>query len=315
MAHNLNENNGKVSFASTQKAWHGLGQIVAEAMTAKQAIELACLDYEVAKAPVLANIESSLSNVPDKFATYRKDTNDIFGIVGGRYEIVQNRDAFGFFDAIVGGDHAMFETAGALGKGERVFISAKMPEFIRIAGTDDVTEVFVLLTSSHDGSGAIIAAVTGVRVVCANTLNAALRGTVNKVSIRHTSNVKTNLEQAHKLLGISHAYIDELNDCFNLLAKKSITDAQVRKLVEDLFTSEKQDSTRIKNIREAVMASYFSGVGQNKILGTAFGAYNGITHYLDHVKSYKDSSSKLESLMDGASSKMADKAFNFLMKL
>ena len=49
MAHNLNETNGKVSFASTQKVWHNLGQIVSEAMTSKQAIELAGLNYFVSK--------------------------------------------------------------------------------------------------------------------------------------------------------------------------------------------------------------------------------------------------------------------------
>lgn len=317
MAHNLEiDRNGKASFASTEKAWHGLGQIVEKAMTSDEAIKLACLDYEVALKPCTFDVDKGKSIVvPDKFVTYRNDTNMPLGVVGNRYKVVQNADAFGFFDSIVGGNLAMFETAGVLGQGERIFVSAKMPDVIRIAGTDDITEVYVLLTSSHDGSGSIIAAVTPVRVVCQNTLNAALKDTISRVAIRHTSNAKKKLEDAHKLLGISHKYVTEVNEMFNVLATKSITDAQVKALVEKLWKSEKEDSTRIKNIQDAVMASYFSGIGQNKIMGTAWGAYNGITHYLDHVQSYKSGDVKLDSLMDGASSKIANTAFADLMAL
>lgn len=317
MAHNLEiDKNGKASFASTEKAWHNLGIIVDKAMTSDEAIKLANLDYTVEIKPLFAEIEGvGKIEVPNKFATVRTDKNLALGVVGARYTTVQNKDAFKFFDEIVGGKHAMFETAGVLGIGERIFVSAKMPNVIRIAGTDDLTEVYVLLTSSHDGSGSIIAAVTPVRVVCQNTLNAALKNTVSRVCIRHTSSAEGRLAEAHKLLGISHTYINDVNEMFNSLAKKSITDAQVKKLVEELFKSEKEDSTRINNIREAVMASYFSGVGQNKIIGTAWGAYNGITHYLDHVQSYKTGDVKFDSLMNGASAKVANDAFGKLIAL
>lgn len=312
MAHNLNQNNFKTSFATTQPAWHGLGQVVVGAMTSSEAIKLAGLDYNVAKMPVFGQMGEQLLPVPNKFSTYRTDNNSVFGVVGDRYELVQNKDAFSFFDAIVGEGAAIFETAGALGQGEKVFISAKMPEQIRIAGTDDVSEMYVLLTNTHDGTGAIQACLTGVRVVCSNTMNAALSGSKNKISIRHTTNVKQNLENAHKLLGISHAYTEELNACFNVLAKKSITDTQVKKLIEDLFVSEKEDSTRIKNIREAVMESYLTGVGQQNIIGTAWGAYNAITFYTSH-KEYKDSTSKFESIISGSGQKIGEKALNVLM--
>lgn len=318
MAHKLEiKKDGTASFASTQKAWHGLGQIVNEAMTSEQAIKLANLDYDVQLKPVTFDIDKNHSIVvPEKFVSYRTDTNMPLGVVGNRYTIVPNVEAFNFFDSIVGGKMAMFETAGVLGNGERIFVSAKMPDIIRIDGTDDITEVYVLLTSSHDGSGSIIAAVTPVRVVCQNTLNAALKNTISRVAIRHTAKAGEKLEEAHKLLGISHKYITEVNEMFNGLAKKVVTDAQVKTLVETLFKTEKEDSTRIKNIREAALASYFTGVGQNLILGTAWGAYNGITHYLDHVQKYKGSGDvKFDSLMNGASAKVQNEAFQWLTAL
>lgn len=321
MAHNLElDENGKASFVSTKKAWHDLGIIVENAMTSEEAIKLANLDYNVEVKPMFAEIavegeKNLLVPVPDKFATVRTDKNRVLGVVGNRYKVVQNKDAFSFFDEIVGGKHAMFETAGVLGHGERIFVSAKMPDVIRIAGTDDISEVFVLLTSSHDGSGSIIAAVTPIRVVCQNTLNAALRNTVSRVAIRHTTSASEKLKEAHNLLGISHKYVSEVNEMFNILAKKTVTDAKVKELVENLFKTEKEDSTRSKNIQDAVLASYYTGVGQNKIIGSAWGVYNGITHYLDHVKTYKSNDVRLEAVMNGVSARMQQEAFAQLIAL
>lgn len=316
MAHNIEIRKGVASFASTQKAWHGLGQIVDGAMTAEQAIKLANLDYEVAKVPNYALIDGKFVESPGSFSIHRTDNGDILGgRLGKGYTIVQNKEAFSFFDSIVGADYAMYETAGALGKGERIFITAKMPDMIRIAGTDDLTEVYVLLTSSHDGSGSIIAAVTCQRVVCQNTLNAALKNTISKVAVRHSTSVKEKLEEAHMVLGITHKLTIELDQCFNVLAKKAITDDQVKNLIQQLFKSEKEDSTRIKNIQDAVWECYNVGVGQEKIIGTAWGAYNGITHYLDHVKKYRSSSSKFENILMGASGKLAEEALNILVDM
>ena len=320
MAHNLNTTNGKVSFANGngQVAWHGLGQTVAGSMTAEQAIDLAGLGYKVIKENLLIEGANGFNIVvPDHFATKRNDTNEILGVVGSRYEIVQNSEAFGFFDAIVGegANLAMYETAGALGKGEKIFITAKMPDFIRIAGTDDISEVYVLLTSAHDGSGSIIATITPIRVVCQNTLNIALGSATNKVCIRHTKNAKVALEAAHKILGISHAYVEEVSEIFNTLSLKSVTDAKVKELVENLFKSEAKDQTKIEGIRNDVMQSYFTGVGQSKIIGTAYGVINAITHYVDHVKTYKNDTSKLESIMSGESANIVNEAAKMLLAL
>lgn len=317
MAHNLNETNGKISFASTEKAWHGLGQIVKNAMTSKEAIELGGLGYEVIKEQIYADVDGiGKIAIPDNFATIRKDTNTPLGVVGNRYEIVQNADAFVFFDAIVGQGQAIFETAGALGNGYKTFVTAKMPNYIRIAGTDDVTEVYVVLTNTHDGSGAVICGITPIRIVCANTLRMALKGMTNKISIRHTKSAEKNLVQAHELLSITNSYTKQMNEAVNALSLKKVSDVQVKKLIEGLFPSTSETTTRIDNIRQEVLNSYYTGVGQEGIVGTAWGVLNGITHYTSHVKNYKDADTKFDNLLsDGASSKLVDKTFAELMAL
>ncbi len=135
MAHNISfdEKTDKHSFFSVKKkAWHGLGQIVDQYPNSKDAIQHAGLDYQVEKADLTAiirgnQVESSEGStpVPGYYATMRTDNNAVLGVVGKDYQIVQNRDAFTFFDSIVGGDGILYETAGSLGKGERIFITAK----------------------------------------------------------------------------------------------------------------------------------------------------------------------------------------------
>lgn len=158
----------------------------------------------------------------------RTDTDTVLGVVGKDYHIVQNRDAFSFFDSIVGGDGILYETAGALGNSERIFITAKLPDYIRV-GKDDLIEKYLFLTTSHDGSGSITAAFTPIRIVCANTLNAAMQSKTNTVRIRHTSNAKDRLEQAHKVMGISDQLGANLEEVFNYWSRTSIKDQEVKK--------------------------------------------------------------------------------------
>jgi phage/plasmid-like protein (TIGR03299 family) len=322
MAHNLEFRNGKTSFASTTKAWHGLGTIVDKAMTSKEAIVIAQLDYEVDKTPALACVNGEIKNIPGTFATYRKDNGLVFGQVGNRYTIVQNRDAFTFFDSIVGQGQAIFETAGVLGLGERIFVTAKMPKYIRIANTDDLMETYVVLTSSHDGTGSIVAGVTSIRVVCSNTLQASLRNMVSRVNIRHTANAEQKLAQAHKLLGISNDYVTKMQEAYNILALKKVSDMQVKTLLETLYPTRLKEgeetneaSTRIKNIRADVFESYQTGVGQKAILGTAWGVFNGITHAICHSPKYKSADVKFDSIMDGAGAKVSQQAFELLVAM
>jgi phage/plasmid-like protein (TIGR03299 family) len=339
MAHNLNERNGKVSFMSVkEKAWHGLGQILAEPATAEQAIKESGLDFTVEKQPVYVPVRKlnredatgkdnilcsrgdagttygELVQVKGKFATYRSDDGTPFGVVGNGYEIVQNRDAFSFFDAIVGDGEAIYETAGALGDGETIFITAKLPSYIRVGNGDDVVEKYLLLTSSHDGSGAIKAMFTPIRVVCNNTLNAALNSNAARVTIRHTKSAHENLKKAHKVLGIANALSAELEVIFNDMAKVRITDKQLREYIETVVLGNtvermlKADdqfdlSTRSGNIINAIENYAFNHETQQleTTKGTAFGAYQAITGYYQNVKSYGSNEDKMETILLGNS--------------
>lgn len=334
MAHNLNfnEQTGLHSFFSVQqKAWHGLGKIVMDYPTSREAIQFAGLDYRVEKRPMFTcNFNSQQVNadviipeleVPDYYATVRTDNSSVLGVVGKDYEIVQNADAFSFFDAIVGGDGMQYETAGALGKGERIFITAKLPGYIKV-GSGDMIEKYLFLTTSHDGYGSITAAFTPVRIVCANTLNAAMRNHTNAIKIRHTANAKERLEQAHSVMGISNKLSGELEQLFNQWAKVRITEPEIKKLIQlamvpnrevlhNLQTGNTDElSTCFKNMVDNVYEYAMTSPTQlqETTKGTLFGAYNSVTGYFQNVRSYKDSEAKLKSVLYGGTAQLRSQA-------
>lgn len=348
MAHNLNynEKTNQYSFFSVkEKAWHGLGQIVNDYPNSRDAIRFAGLDYKVEKR-MLFTFDNENQNgdpktgiiipeieVPNYFATIRTDTEQVLGVVGKDYEIVQNEDAFSFFDAIVGGsDGIQYETAGALGKGERIFITAKLPDYVKV-GKDDLIEQYLFLTTSHDGYGSITAAFTPVRIVCNNTLNAALKNCSNSVRIRHTANAKERLEQAHTVMGISYKLSEYLEEAFNNWSKVRITDAQVRKLIQLAMIPNKEVFQKLTSGNAVELSRHYTTVCDaayeyaisnpsqqlETTKGTLFGAYNAITGYFQNVRTYKDSEAKLKSLLFGGTAQLrAQKAFDlcddFFMK-
>jgi phage/plasmid-like protein (TIGR03299 family) len=338
MAHNLfyNEQTEKHSFFSVrEKAWHGLGQIVEDYPTSAEAIRYAGLDYTVEKRPLftnsLANDLADLDNgqfpktdVPQFFATVRNDNNAVLGVVGKDYEVVQNADAFQFFDAIVGGaDGIKYETAGALGKGERIFITAKLPDYIKV-GKQDLIEQYLFLTTSHDGFGSITAAFTPTRIVCNNTLNAAMRNHSNGIKIRHTASANDRLKQAHTLMGISHAMAQELEELFNYWTNIRITDKQVKKLIQVAMAPNKEVITNLELGLLDKLSTTYTNIVDNAYAyamadptqqmettaGTLFGAYNAITGYYQNVRNFKDGDAKFKSIMDGTAKQRAQVAFD-----
>jgi phage/plasmid-like protein (TIGR03299 family) len=329
MAHNLNfnERTGQWSFFSVQEsAWHGLGQIVTEYPNSKDALQFAGLGYTVDKRPLFTytdrprfdtvggiDLQVPELEIPGQFATIRRDNNAFLGIVGKDYEVVQNEEAFTFFDAIVGGgDGILYETAGALGQGERIFITAKLPGYIRV-GSDDLIDKYIFLTTSHDGSGCIIAAFTPIRIVCNNTLNAALRNCSNVVKIRHTAGASDKLKDAHKVMGMADKLSHMMEDVFNQWSKIPVSDQQLQKLIrmamspgKEVLTKLEADkfeetSTVFKNtcarVFEYAMMSDTQQLDTTR--GTLFGAYNAVTGFFQNVQDYKGDEEKMKSLIYG----------------
>lgn len=324
MAHGFRNLGRNTTFATRKElAWHKLGKVV-DAMTSEEAIVLGGMDFEVGLADIHAKLPSILhpelqhfEKLPSNFATYRKDTNDIFGVVGARYTPIQNTDAFEFFDSIIGAGHAKYETVGALGNGEKIFITAKLPSKLLVG--KEAIDKYLLLTMAHDGSGSIQVMFTPIRVVCNNTLSAAVTSATNKVSIRHTKNALNRLHLAKKVLGISEAQSIYLEERFNAFAKLQVNDEDIEAIFRKSFGMQVDESgklsTRSNNILLDLKKYHDIGIGQENIRGTGWGVYNAVTGYQQNIANYRSTDSQFESINSKNAAGIRQSAFNEVLQL
>jgi phage/plasmid-like protein (TIGR03299 family) len=296
--------------------WQNIGTELTNLATAREAIEAAGLNYTVVMKPLKEFVPLNYpdSEVSDRWVTVRTDTEDILGIVGDSYEPVQNIDAFTFFDNLIRSNEATYETAGFLGLGERIWILAKLPGFIKVHGKDIVYK-YLLLTNSHSGSSPVQVKLTPIRVVCNNTLSAALKGT-GEIQIRHTLHAAENLEQAHTLLGLSNSLYEQLDDTFNRMMLTKITDKQLLYYVKTLVPGNDEDKNSAHNqeIRKTVLTLYESGQGADLSRGTLWGAFNCVSEYTDHTME-GDPMTRLESNWFGRGEQLKLKAFQLAERM
>jgi phage/plasmid-like protein (TIGR03299 family) len=305
MAHNLElDSNGQASmFFTGDVPWHSLGRRLQKPATAAEAMEAARLDYKVVKKPLKAIINGRHhADVPNAYATVRTDTNIVLGVVGSRYKAVQNKDAFNFFDPLVDRDEAIYETAGVLGQGQKTWLLAKLPDYIRVGPKGDPIGKYILLYNSHDGSSHIVCKLTAIRIVCNNTLTAALSGADAEIRIKHTASATDKLREAHKVLGLTNQLYKELDYIFNRMALRKVTPTQLVEYCKTLVpdNAEAESNTRTENIRNQIIRLHDDTKDASMHRGNLFGAYNAVTEYVDHA-AQSDSSKHLRSIWFGGS--------------
>ena len=226
MAHELSTVNGRAGLIYVGEVpWHGLGSRLDAPATPPRRSTPPGLDLEVGLSP-LATADGT--PVPRKKAVVRRDNGEVIGVVGNGYVPVQNREAFGFLDAVAADGAVRYHTAGSLRRGERIWLLGKLPGQIRVRGSEDLTEKYLLLSNSHDGSSALRVFFTPIRVVCANTLAMADRGGKGEgIAIRHQGNLPAKIREAQEVLGLARRYYDDLGIRLDFLAGHQPTAAQL----------------------------------------------------------------------------------------
>lgn len=336
-------------------------------VTINEAIEAVGANYNVIKQNLLrvpdevirmilsgetldVNIQDILTKeniIQSHMATVIEDNDKTISVVGEAYGVVQNSKAFEFIDLMTSGSIGseqtpVITTAGILDDGARMYVTAKMPGKYFIDGDDsDGIDDYILFTNSHDGSGAVTALFTPIRVICKNTLNAAIRGAQNKVVFKHTRNVNNRLEFTKEenmrfimsILGKHKQFKDEFLNQLYALKSQSITDTDALTFATHVMSgvNAKENlrllksnnmniygvdeiATRTKNQIIALRDSIESGIGQDKFRGTKLWLYNGLTTYLGNDKKYKSEEDRMDSLqLGGDSNKKVQAGYDFLM--
>ena len=359
---NIEIRNGVSSFAENKKsglAWHRLGQQVDGAMHVDEALKLCHADYQVQMQPVMVlpldiqnkilageriDEDTLLSLVlPNTKATVRTDINQSLGVVSDSYGVVQNEDAFKFVDLLCTGknvdrtDTPVIETCGVLGRGERVFVTAKFPEPVVLnARRDDLVEMYAVFTTSHDGTGSVRCMITPIRVVCNNTLNLAMKNNIGRICFRHSSNVMSRLDLlqqenadfAFKTLKLYDVYTSGLKEQFDHLRNIKLSEKDLDNILADVLLSPEAAKifheegniyaegikTRGRNIFLSVKEAMESGIGQaEQEAGTALWAINGLTTYYQNEANFSNEEIKFDSLMQGNAYNKIQKAQEMLL--
>jgi phage/plasmid-like protein (TIGR03299 family) len=314
VAHDLETQNGVASFASFREpAWHGLGTVFTEEKTTAEMLSLANLDGWNVR---LEDLETPSHLTSDKNYQYVLRTNptdttqtDILGVVGERYHPMQNEDLFSFGDNILDGG-GRWETAGSIKGGRVVFgaLALERETILDPTGVADKVKTYLLINTSHDGSIAIQASITPVRVVCANTLNLALNTTRKKggvkqsFKIRHTQTASGKVAVARETLGLAHKYMDS----FDVMANAMIQQEVSAKMFNDIILAaypkpEKDTKGALKKWENKVdvINDIYTGEFNGMIAGNAWGAFNALTERLDWYRSARGGSN--ESILASAS--------------
>ena len=258
--------------------WHGLGTPISHLMTSEEALNASGLNWDVEARPIYTD---NGIQIPGYIANTRNTDNSVLGVVTNKYTIVQNRDAFNFTDNLIG-KGAIYETAGSLRNGKRVFMLAQLPKQ-KILG--DEFGNFICFTNTHDGTGAVRVLMTPTRVVCNNTLNLALNNSKRMWSCKHMGKMEDKLHEAEETLFRADKYMTELGVVAERLANISLNNDQVREIVEEMFPMTDDDTERAKaNMTKAknefMVAYYMPDI--EKFRGTAWGLLNAAADWIDH---------------------------------
>jgi phage/plasmid-like protein (TIGR03299 family) len=308
MSHGLTNNDSM--FSVRKMPWHGLGVVLDQyPRSIDDALDKAGLGWKVTHGDVqVVNRPEWIDHFGTKHpaelipakgfkANLREDSGEVLGIVSDEYEVVDNRDAFRFLDALIGSE-LHFETAGSLWGGRRVWCLARLPEYVELGGDPSATYIYV--ANSHDGSMAVTAAVTPIRIVCANTLGAALRQAEHGPAarrtfrFRHTGNLHIKFAEARQVLGMTIDYERQFKALADRLALEPIGEpALEHRVLRHLWVIDDDTGPRARAHRERAIEhvlAIFRGRGPagdttGNCPGSKWVAFNAIAEHLDYRQS------------------------------
>lgn len=283
MAHMLDTTTGEAASYSGGgiTPWHRLGTVIPGYADRSNVLELARLDWRVETGPVTVLTSSGAHELPDRFCTYRDDTGAPLGVVGARYNTVQNSTVADMLcDVIdVSGGDARFETAGALEDGKRVWFLLRLSDDVTVGG--DRHMPYLLGSTSHNGTTSTVLKPVMTRVVCNNTLTAAMWESSVEFRIRHTESADQRISEARKALRVAHKFSDVFAVEVAKLMDQAVTDSEFSRLLESVFPiNDDAKTTASKTMAEAkrlaVGTMWLSDPRVGGYRGTAWGALQAV---------------------------------------
>jgi len=270
-------------FSARVTPWHKLGTVTPNALSSADALIQSGLNWKVEKRPIYHKSQNGYDVMNEEMvANVRTSDDSCLGIVTNKYKILQNEEAFAFADLLLN-DGVEYESAGSLKGGKTVWMLAKLPQCEIV---DDKVDPYLVITNSHDGNHAIRVAITPIRVVCQNTLNLALKGSVRQWSTRHMGDIKSKMIEASRTLELAKSYMIDLATISDNLANQTIDQQYVIDISKILFPIDDEDSDRKKdNQRDSqkdLMYRWQFAPDLTSIRDTKWGLMNAVTDSATH---------------------------------
>jgi phage/plasmid-like protein (TIGR03299 family) len=290
MAHEITNKDTMFSVGTTP--WHGLGTVLDSPPTVAEALRLAGLDWSVYTSPLHARLQTPEGGFFDSLvasrAVVRGDSHEVLGVVGAGYQPLQNTQALAWFDPWLASGKVTLETAGSLRGGRIVWALARIVSDPIVVNGDDVVNKYVLIAHGHDGTFAIRAGLTPIRVVCRNTLGFALAagdksGSIFRLS--HRSGVVERMAEVAQAIGRMDERLNEQGDAYRKMAGTDVVGGDER-MVAFMGAVYEQTTEAVRKGRRLDQVSELFASGQGQDLrgahGTYWGLWNAVTEFETH---------------------------------
>ena len=315
MAHMIDTfSRATASYASTQREWHGLGQLMTTGASIEDWQREAGMDYKVQRSVIRYATERDLTHpsqfrtVDDKHVLFRSDTGAPLGVVSDGYKVVQPMEVLEFFRDWAEQGGLTIESAGVLFGGRRYFATAKLSDAVSIDGGRDTVVPYALLSTSADGSLATECRWTTVRTVCNNTLTMARKGAaafkVSHRSVFVAEDARMAVESAHEEFG---AFMTAAR----YLSTVSMKVDEAEDMTLRLLMKTNEEVTRASAGFNRIMGLFNGqGMGSNfeTAHDTAWGWLNAVTEYVDHHSRTRSEENRQASALWGQGDALKAKA-------
>lgn len=258
----------------------------------------------------------TLIEIPGKKALLRDDDNSVLGVVGDKYEMIQNADAFSMFEKAVSQYDGVYERAAAIDGGKQVVLQAKLNKSFSVDG-DDRTDLYMTMVNSFDGSTAFRVMVTPVRLFCTNTLAMAQKKAVSFMSVRHTRYAQQGFDEAMKIFAKGVEQFWMMGEASQIMSHKMVNRHTLNAYLDRLFgdpemKEEGRSRTICENKRNQVESLFEVGKGNSG--KSMWHLYNGVTEYVDHYAG-KDDDKRFKTSLLGGGWSLKQQAFNVAMEM
>jgi phage/plasmid-like protein (TIGR03299 family) len=320
-----------------QTPWHGLGQALTPGASIETWTREAGLAYDVLESPVLYRAQcaegiaiDSMCTWPARKVLHRSDTGAPLAVVSNAYNVVQPSQVMDFFRTLVDLGGFQLETAGALSDGRRVWALASVGDAAPVVGAD-LVKPYLLLGTSYDGTMATVAKFTAIRVVCNNTITAAVGGysngrVIKGESEKNTGYLKSAVRVLHSerfdpdavrlQLGIVANAFEGFLVQSRQLAGQGMDQADADTFVAELLRPYHSSARPVTESKAYVrIMQLFNGqaIGSDLagVAGTRWAMLNAVTELVDHERG-RSNNTRIESAWFGTGAALKARAAELL---